>query len=456
MRGRAWSCAVVRAWSVIRGRVWSCVVVRGRSCAVGRVRSCRSARFAASTTVLPASPWHERTKERTNERTTYNNPLNPPGVGWVNFCYPGESIYGHMRAKFGSDPTAGSKMLSFKCISRCPIFHEVQGSVVFQMWLWVHRLWIGLFCVQSMQFVVFVQGPHFTCVCRIALKLRGSAKKENFPKSEITMEVGGWVQVSLWIFFLWGKSSQNSRKPVVICWSSIPTIYIGWKRLADEAVKKLQASPHPWQREKEGERYHVYSVCIKCIAKSCWLLWCECSVHVSHGFRKSLDGGWVGGWGELYPNLFLYFFNFAKPLNPLERKRLNQTELKNPTNTPCLSSLVTTVYLISTVYIYSRIQELYSMNRRRGRHLSTHLATLHTCQHTGADVLLVHTPRSNYTPDDIDNNTQSTGQRLSYDSWWWRVTVVWRLMMKCLAKATSGNGVVVVSQPLVMCHGAAI
>ena len=34
------------------------------------------------------------------------------------------------------------------------------------------------------------------------------------------MEVGGWVQVSL-RFFL-GKSSQNSPKPVVIFWSSIP------------------------------------------------------------------------------------------------------------------------------------------------------------------------------------------------------------------------------------------
>ena len=30
----------------------------------------------------------------------------------------GESIYGHMRAKFGLDPTAGSKNLSFKFISR--------------------------------------------------------------------------------------------------------------------------------------------------------------------------------------------------------------------------------------------------------------------------------------------------------------------------------------------------
>ena len=30
----------------------------------------------------------------------------------------GESIYGHMRAKFGRDPTGGSKILSFKFISR--------------------------------------------------------------------------------------------------------------------------------------------------------------------------------------------------------------------------------------------------------------------------------------------------------------------------------------------------
>ena len=85
MRGRAWSvvrararsCAVVHAWSVIRGRARS--VVRGRSCAVAR--SCGRARFAASTAVT-------RTNEGTNERTTSNNPLNPPGVGWVNFCYP--------------------------------------------------------------------------------------------------------------------------------------------------------------------------------------------------------------------------------------------------------------------------------------------------------------------------------------------------------------------------------
>ena len=99
VHGRARSCAVVRgrAWSVVRGR--SCVVgrawsvVRGRSCVVvpfcplrGQHGSqhCRAARFAASTAVTRTN---ERRKERRKERTTSNNPLNPPGVGWVNFFY---------------------------------------------------------------------------------------------------------------------------------------------------------------------------------------------------------------------------------------------------------------------------------------------------------------------------------------------------------------------------------
>ena len=90
--GRAWSCvrgracAVVHAWSwcvVVSGRARSCAVVRGR--VRGRARS-----------VVPFCPLrgqhcrdtNERTKEGTNERTTYNNPLNPPGVGWVKFVYP--------------------------------------------------------------------------------------------------------------------------------------------------------------------------------------------------------------------------------------------------------------------------------------------------------------------------------------------------------------------------------
>ena len=41
-------------------------------------------------------------------------------MGWVRF-FLGESrsrLYPHMRAKFGRDPTAGSKKVSFKFISR--------------------------------------------------------------------------------------------------------------------------------------------------------------------------------------------------------------------------------------------------------------------------------------------------------------------------------------------------
>ena len=43
-------------------------------------------------------------------------------------------------------------------------------------------------------------------------------------KSEITMEVGRWGQVSLGFLFF-EKSSQNSPKPVVIFCSSIPCLF---------------------------------------------------------------------------------------------------------------------------------------------------------------------------------------------------------------------------------------
>ena len=78
VRGHVRSCAVVRAWPVMRGHARS--VVRGRSCAVVRGRA-----------VVPFCPLRGQhcrgTNEQTNERTTSNNPLNPPGVGWVNFFY---------------------------------------------------------------------------------------------------------------------------------------------------------------------------------------------------------------------------------------------------------------------------------------------------------------------------------------------------------------------------------
>ena len=49
--------------------------------------------------------------------------------------------------------------------------------------------------------------------------LRGCGTKKKLKKSDITMEVGGWVQSYSDFFF---KSSQNSSKPVLIFWSSIP------------------------------------------------------------------------------------------------------------------------------------------------------------------------------------------------------------------------------------------
>ena len=65
------------------------------------------------------------------------------------------------------------------------------------------------------------------------------------------------------------------------------------------------------------DRY--YCTYTMCIAKSCWLLWFECSVHVRDEFpKKNLDG--VGGWAEWALSNFFWifwiFFNFAKRLRP--------------------------------------------------------------------------------------------------------------------------------------------
>ena len=90
----------------------------------------------------------------------------------------------------------------------------------------------------------------------ISSTLRGFAKKKKFKKSEITMEV-----VSLRIFFFF--------------------------------LKIVQSSPQK-QYWYFGVVYHVYSVRLY-ISKSCWLLWFECSVHVSDGFPKTKFGWWGGG-----------------------------------------------------------------------------------------------------------------------------------------------------------------
>ena len=56
----------------------------------------------------------------------------------------------------------------------------------------------------------------------ILLNLRGFAKKTKFQKSEFTMEVGEWSHPE---FFFFSKSSQNSSKPVLVFWSSIPCVF---------------------------------------------------------------------------------------------------------------------------------------------------------------------------------------------------------------------------------------
>ena len=52
-------------------------------------------------------------------QTSINNPLNPSGVGLVNFFGESQSrLYPHMRAKFGRGRTVVSKKGSLKFISR--------------------------------------------------------------------------------------------------------------------------------------------------------------------------------------------------------------------------------------------------------------------------------------------------------------------------------------------------
>ena len=91
-------------------------------------------------------------------------------------------------------------------------------------------------------------------------------QRKKFPKSEITMEVGGWVQVLL------GFLGEN--------------------------LLKIALNQY-WYF---GVVYRVF-----CHCKSCWLLWFECSVDVSDGFQKIKV--WMDG-SELYPS-FLWIFGIC-------------------------------------------------------------------------------------------------------------------------------------------------
>ena len=93
--------------------------------------------------------------------------------------------------------------------------------------------------------------------------------KEFFPqKPEITMEVGGWVQVSLG-FFLFGKSSQNSPNPVLIFWItpiSIPCVFcltlikvVGYYDLSD-----LSMSVMGFQKNLDGG-WALFNLFLKCL-----------------------------------------------------------------------------------------------------------------------------------------------------------------------------------------------
>ena len=86
-------------------------------------------------------------------------------------------------------------------------------------------------------------------------------KKSKNPRLPGTMEVGGWVQVSLGIFWV-ENLLKNSPKPVLIFWSSIPYM----------CILSVNTS--------EVVGYYDFSVLSMSVM----------------GFQKnSLDGGWVGG-----------------------------------------------------------------------------------------------------------------------------------------------------------------
>ena len=96
------------------------------------------------------------------------------------------------------------------------------------------------------------------------------------------MEVGGWVQVSLGIFVVVGKSSQNSPKPVLIFWSSIHVFIL---------------SVYTWLKVVGYYDLSVLSM----------------SVMVSKN-----EEVWMGF--ETYP-IFFGFFNFARPLRSGNSKK---------------------------------------------------------------------------------------------------------------------------------------
>ena len=82
-----------------------------------------------------------------------------------------------------------------------------------QLWL-LHESYSLIFPLLSLARYSFIQ-----------LSELGHSVENANAQSEITMEVGGCIQVSLGFCFFVEKSSQNSPKPVLIFWSSIPCVF---------------------------------------------------------------------------------------------------------------------------------------------------------------------------------------------------------------------------------------
>ena len=88
----------------------------------------------------PAADGLQPSDGRTDGRPSIQTGFYRNGVGWVQFCLAESQsrLYPHRRAKFGRDPTAGSKEVPFNFISRCfeTIFEKGRAYILFNLIIW--------------------------------------------------------------------------------------------------------------------------------------------------------------------------------------------------------------------------------------------------------------------------------------------------------------------------------
>ena len=105
--------------------------------------------------------------------------------------------------------------------------------------------------------------------------------------------MGGWLQVSLGILIVVGKSSKNSPKPVLIFWSSIPSVfclhYTLLKVVSYFDLSVLSVSVMGFQKNGWG--------CVGVWVCGCVGVWvCGCVGVWVCGWVGGCVGGCVGGW----------------------------------------------------------------------------------------------------------------------------------------------------------------